>query len=129
MLLFINIFTLKIYAYILENFDNKFHVAKFSVNEFQMQCPRNIMTFPRRSYKSRYLSITSFRCQMRTIYYNELLFQLELSQHHLDRRPVHRNVGTWLTSEVVDRVPKNCNSYQDAIFNTFASQRLVFEEK
>ena len=38
------------------------------------------------------------------------------SQHHLERRPVHRNVATWQTSEVVGRAPKTCNSYPDAIF-------------
>ena len=38
------------------------------------------------------------------------------NQHHLERRPVRRNVTTWQTSEVVGRAPKNCNSYPDAIF-------------
>ena len=38
------------------------------------------------------------------------------NQHHLERRPVHKNVETWQTSEVVGKAPKNCNSYPDAIF-------------
>ena len=38
------------------------------------------------------------------------------NQHHLERRPVHRNVATWQTSEVVGRAAINCNSYPDAIF-------------
>ena len=43
---------------------------------------------------------------------------INLNQHHLDRKPVHRNVATLQTSEVVDRAPKNCNSYPDAIFKS-----------
>ena len=38
------------------------------------------------------------------------------NQHHLKRRPVHRKVATTQTSELVDKAPKTCNSYPDAIF-------------
>ena len=38
-----------------------------------------------------------------------------INQHHLETRPVHRNMAPSQTSEV-GRAPKNCNSYLDAIF-------------
>ena len=37
-------------------------------------------------------------------------------QHHLETRHAHRNVAKSQMSEVVGRVPKNYNSYPDAIF-------------
>ena len=43
----------------------------------------------------------------------EAIKVIVLNQHYLERRPVHRNVATWQTSEVVGRAPKN---YPDAIF-------------
>ena len=43
----------------------------------------------------------------------EILDVIDFIQHHLERRPVHRNVAT---SEVVGRAPKNCNSDLDEIF-------------
>ena len=59
--------------------------------------------------------IWTFSCDIvRT--YNTCIIIAHLNQHHLERRPVDRNVATWQTSEVVGMAPKICNSDPDAIF-------------
>ena len=49
------------------------------------------------------------------------------NQHNLERMPVHINMATWQTSEVVGRAPKNFNSYLDAILNNIIKTRHGFK--
>ena len=46
----------------------------------------------------------------------ETLIYRAFNQHHLKRRSAHRKVATSQTSELVDKAPKTCNSFPDAIF-------------
>ena len=42
-------------------------------------------------------------------------------------KPVHRNVATWQTSEVVGMAPKNCNSLRMQFLNDIIKSRHGFK--